>query len=105
LVGVTELCVVIVFYARVSTTEQTTAHQRTQAEQAGFKIDTAVADEGISGVSTRLAEPPEGKRGPTCCALATRWSWQRQHAIHGEVSRRDSNGGVPSSNRWLAGPV
>ncbi len=29
----------IVFYARVSTTEQTTAHQRTQAEQAGFKID------------------------------------------------------------------
>ena len=52
----------IVFYARVSTTEQTTAHQRTQAEQAGFKIDKVVADEGISGVSTRLAERPEGKR-------------------------------------------
>jgi putative DNA-invertase from lambdoid prophage Rac len=52
----------IVFYARVSTTEQTTAHQRTQAEQAGFKIDQVVADEGISGVSTRLAERPEGKR-------------------------------------------
>jgi putative DNA-invertase from lambdoid prophage Rac len=51
----------IVFYARVSTTEQTTAHQRTQAEQAGFKIDKLVADEGIS-VSTRLAERPEGKR-------------------------------------------
>jgi len=52
----------IVFYARVSTTEQTTAHQRTQAEQAGFKIDKVVADEGISGMSTRLAERPEGKR-------------------------------------------
>ncbi len=52
----------IVFYARVSTTEQTTAHQRTQAEQAGFKIDKVVADEGISGVSTRLAERPEDKR-------------------------------------------
>jgi DNA invertase Pin-like site-specific DNA recombinase len=52
----------IVFYARVSTTEQTTAHQRTQAEQAGFKIDKVVADEGISGVCTRLAERPEGKR-------------------------------------------
>jgi putative DNA-invertase from lambdoid prophage Rac len=52
----------IVFYARVSTTEQTTAHQHTQAEQAGFKIDKVVADEGISGVSTTLAERPEGKR-------------------------------------------
>jgi putative DNA-invertase from lambdoid prophage Rac len=52
----------IVFYARVSTTEQTTAHQRTQAEQAGFNIDKVVADEGVSGVSTRLAERPEGKR-------------------------------------------
>jgi putative DNA-invertase from lambdoid prophage Rac len=52
----------IVFYARVSTTEQTTAHQRTQAEQAGFKIDKVVADEGISGVSIRLAERPEGRR-------------------------------------------
>src|SRR5262245_37096409 len=52
----------IVFYARVSTTEQTTAHQRTQAEQAGFNIDKVVADEGISGVNTTLAERPEGKR-------------------------------------------
>jgi putative DNA-invertase from lambdoid prophage Rac len=52
----------IVFYARVSTTEQTTAHQAGQAKAAGFKIDKVVADEGISGVSTRLAERPEGKR-------------------------------------------
>ena len=52
----------IVFYARVSTTEQTTAHQRTQAEAAGFKIDKVLSDEGVSGVSTRLAERPQGKR-------------------------------------------
>jgi hypothetical protein len=35
---------------------------RTQAEQARFKIDKVVADEGISDVSTRLAERPEAKR-------------------------------------------
>jgi putative DNA-invertase from lambdoid prophage Rac len=52
----------IVLYARVSTVEQTTEHQLTQAEQAGFKINTVVADDGVSGVSTRLAERPEGRR-------------------------------------------
>jgi putative DNA-invertase from lambdoid prophage Rac len=52
----------IVLYARVSTVEQTIEHQLTQAAQAGFKIDTAVADDGVSGVSTRLAERPEGRR-------------------------------------------
>jgi DNA invertase Pin-like site-specific DNA recombinase len=52
----------IVLYARLSTTDQTTALQRSQAEQAGFKIDKVVADEGINGVSTELAERPEGKR-------------------------------------------
>ena len=52
----------IVFYARVSTTDQTTGHQAEQARAAGFKMDTVVADEGVSGVSTRLAERPEGKR-------------------------------------------
>jgi putative DNA-invertase from lambdoid prophage Rac len=51
-----------VLYARVSTNDQTTAHQLTQAQAVGFKIDKVVADEGISGVSTRLAERPEGKR-------------------------------------------
>jgi putative DNA-invertase from lambdoid prophage Rac len=51
-----------VLYARVSTTDQTTTHQLTQAQAVGFKIDKVVADEGISGVSTRLAERPEGKR-------------------------------------------
>jgi DNA invertase Pin-like site-specific DNA recombinase len=52
----------IVLYARVSTTDQTTAHQVTQAEAAGFKIDKVLSDEGVSGISTRLAERPEGKR-------------------------------------------
>ncbi|TXN42373.1 recombinase family protein [Methylobacterium sp. WL7] len=51
-----------ILYARVSTTDQTTVHQRTQAEAAGFKIDHVVADEGVSGVSTVLAERPQGRR-------------------------------------------
>jgi DNA invertase Pin-like site-specific DNA recombinase len=51
-----------VLYARVSTTEQTLDHQRSQAEAHGFKIDTVVADHGVSGITTRLAERPEGRR-------------------------------------------
>lgn len=51
-----------VLYARVSTADQTLSHQRTQAEMAGFKIDKVIADEGVSGVSTKLAERPEGRR-------------------------------------------
>ena len=51
-----------VLYARVSTREQTLAHQRSQAEAAGFKIDAVVADDGVSGITTRLAERSEGKR-------------------------------------------
>jgi DNA invertase Pin-like site-specific DNA recombinase len=41
---------------RVSTSEQTA----TQA--AGFAIDEAISDDGVSGVSTTLAERPEGRR-------------------------------------------
>jgi len=52
----------IVFYARVSTTDQTTAHQVTQARAMGFKVDKVVADEGVSGVSTKLSERENGKR-------------------------------------------
>jgi len=52
----------IVFYARVSTADQTIAHQERQARDAGFAIDRVVADNGVSGVSTRLAERPEGQR-------------------------------------------
>ena len=51
-----------VLYARVSGTEQTIEHQRTQAEQAGFKLDEVIADSGVSGVSTKLAERPQGRR-------------------------------------------
>ncbi len=52
----------IVLYARVSTAEQTIAHQRKQAEAAGFKIDEVVADDGVSGISTRLVDRPQGRR-------------------------------------------
>ncbi len=51
-----------ILYARVSTADQTLSHQRTHAEAAGFKIDEVVADHGVSGVSTRLRERPEGRR-------------------------------------------
>lgn len=51
-----------VLYARVSTADQTSAHQRKQAEGAGFKVDDVVVDEGVSGVSTTLMERPEGRR-------------------------------------------
>ncbi|CAO4137857.1 recombinase family protein [Methylorubrum extorquens] len=51
-----------ILYARVSTTEQTVAHQRTQAEAAGFRFDHVLIDDGVSGVSTRLVERPEGRR-------------------------------------------
>ena len=51
-----------VLYCRVSTIDQTLEHQRVQAEQAGFKPDLVLADHGISGISTRLRERPEGKR-------------------------------------------
>lgn len=51
-----------VLYSRVSTSDQTVAHQRKQAEAAGFKIDIVVADEGVSGVSTALKDRPEGRR-------------------------------------------
>lgn len=49
-------------YARVSTTDQNLAHQLTQAQAAGFQIDEVIADHGVSGVSTTLAERSQGKR-------------------------------------------
>ncbi|AYD01176.1 recombinase family protein [Neorhizobium sp. NCHU2750] len=51
-----------ILYARVSTLEQNLGHQRTQAEAAGFVIDEVVADHGESGVSTCLADRPQGRR-------------------------------------------
>ncbi|HJT35069.1 MAG TPA: recombinase family protein [Pirellulales bacterium] len=51
-----------ILYGRVSTIEQTSEHQLSQAKAAGFKIDDAVFDNGTSGVSTRLVERKEGRR-------------------------------------------
>lgn len=51
-----------ILYARVSTADQKIDHQKAQAEAAGFVIDEVIADHGVSGVSTRLAERGEGKR-------------------------------------------
>lgn len=51
-----------VLYARVSTTEQTLAHQRAQAEAVGYTFDEIVSDEGVSGVSVKLRERPQGRR-------------------------------------------
>lgn len=51
-----------IFYARVSTTEQTIDHQAEQAKAAGFKIDLVISDEGVSGVSVPLTDRPQGKR-------------------------------------------
>lgn len=51
-----------VLYCRVSTLDQTLAHQRTQAQAAGFQIDEVVADHGVSGVHTALRERAEGRR-------------------------------------------
>jgi putative DNA-invertase from lambdoid prophage Rac len=51
-----------ILYARVSTVEQTIDHQLGQARAAGFVIDEVVADNGVSGVATRLVERPEGRR-------------------------------------------
>jgi putative DNA-invertase from lambdoid prophage Rac len=51
-----------VLYCRVSTSDQTIAHQETQARAAGFNVDTVVADKGTSGVSTALADREQGRR-------------------------------------------
>lgn len=53
---------VTVLYARVSTVEQTIDHQVEHARKAGFTIDETIADNGVSGIHTRLSERPEGKR-------------------------------------------
>lgn len=50
-----------ILYARVSTSEQNLDHQQAQAEAAGFKFDHVIADHGVSGVSTRMKERPEGR--------------------------------------------
>ena len=51
-----------ILYARVSSVDQTIAHQEAQARAAGFKIDEVVADDGVSGVRVPLRERPQGRR-------------------------------------------
>ncbi|SDY90690.1 recombinase family protein [Citreimonas salinaria] len=51
-----------IFYARVSTADQTLSHQVSQARAAGFEIDEVLSDHGVSGVSTALRDRPEAKR-------------------------------------------
>jgi putative DNA-invertase from lambdoid prophage Rac len=51
-----------IFYARVSTADQTIEHQLAHAKAAGFGIDEVVSDNGVSGVTSRLVERPEGRR-------------------------------------------
>lgn len=64
-------------YARVSTSDQTIAHQQAQAEAAGYAFDEVVKDEAVSGVSTLFGERKGGarlldklRRGDT---LVVRW--------------------------------
>lgn len=51
-----------ILYARVSTTEQTIAHQQAQAESMGYRLDEVVCDDGVSGVTTKLRERIGGRR-------------------------------------------
>jgi DNA invertase Pin-like site-specific DNA recombinase len=51
-----------ILYARVSTAEQTIDHQVTQAQAAGFVFDHVVSDDGVSGVTTKLADREGGRR-------------------------------------------
>jgi putative DNA-invertase from lambdoid prophage Rac len=53
-----------VLYVRVSTAEQTSGHQLTQAREAGFEIadDHVITDHGVSGISVRLADRKQGRR-------------------------------------------
>lgn len=52
----------MILYARVSTADQTLAHQEEHARRQGFEIDHVIADHGVSGVTTKLKDRPEGRR-------------------------------------------
>lgn len=52
-----------ILYARVSTSEQTIEHQKTQAEETlGIRLDQEVSDVGVSGVQVKLKDRPAGRR-------------------------------------------
>ena len=52
----------LILYCRVSTRDQTTIIQKQAAMDAGYAPDLVLSDEAVSGVSTKLAERPQGKR-------------------------------------------
>ena len=64
-----------VLYARVSTAEQTLAHQRAQAEAAGFHLDEVVADHGVSVSVPGWPTDPRGGGCSICSAPGTSWSF------------------------------
>lgn len=47
---------------------------RLRPMEGGFVIDEVVSDNGVSGVTSRLVERPEGRRSMTSCAPGTS-SW------------------------------
>jgi putative DNA-invertase from lambdoid prophage Rac len=51
-----------ILYARVSTTEQSLDHQLAHARAAGYTFDEVVADHGVSGVSVKMQDRPQGRR-------------------------------------------
>lgn len=57
-----EVLIATFLYARVSTADQNTNIQLDDAIRSGFHIDEVIADEGVSGVSFKLSERPQGKR-------------------------------------------
>ena len=61
-----------VLYARVSTADQTIAHQRSHAEAGGFTIDEVIADEGVSGITPASRIGLKAAGSSTSCARATR---------------------------------
>jgi len=62
-----------ILYARVSTAEQTIAHQRTQAEAAGFVIDDVIEDVGVSGVQVHSLSVRVASACLTCCVMVMSW--------------------------------
>jgi putative DNA-invertase from lambdoid prophage Rac len=62
-----------VLYCRVSTLDQTLAHQRTQAQAAGFQIDEVIADHGISGGPYSPTRAPRGAALRAGDTLVVRW--------------------------------
>ena len=62
-----------ILYARVSTAQQTLAHQQTQAEEKGFVFDEILADQGESGRKPSCASVRRAAGSSTCCAGVTCW--------------------------------